>query len=93
MQNEKDLYDNNTLIDVIKTLINENNGSWTGSIKSMNSKHEEIYGCLYEKVPQKFRNKLDKLSPLLWNFDKIKYIPPTHPVNRERLHTFKKFIK
>ena len=89
-QKEKDSYYSNTLVKVIKKLIDENNGSWTGSIKSMNSKHEEMWDKEYEKSPQKFRRKLDNLSSVLWEYDKIKYIPPNNPINGERLHTFKK---
>ena len=89
-EKEKNEYHNNTIVNVIKTLINENNGSWTGSIKSMNSKHEEMWDKEYEKSPQKFRKKLDNLSSVLWEYDKIKYIPPNNPINGERLHTFKK---
>ncbi len=89
-QKEKDSYYNNTLVKVIKKLITENNGSWTGSIKSMNSKHEEMWDKEYEKSPQKFRKKLDNISSALWEYDKIKYIPPNNPINGERLHTFKK---
>lgn len=92
VQKEKEEYDNNSLVDVIKTLINENNGSWAGTITSMNSKHEELYHVQYEKSPQKFRNKLDKLAPFLWNFDKIEYIPPKNPSKEGRMHTFKIFI-
>ena len=89
-QKEKDSYYSNTLVKVIKKLIDENNGSWTGSIKSMNSKHEEMWDKEYEKSSQKFRKKLDNLSSVLWEYDKIKYIPPNNPINGERLHTFMK---
>lgn len=89
-QKEKEAYFNNTLVKTIKLLVNNNNGLWYGSIKKMNVEHEEKYGYEYEKNHQKFRNKLNKLKNLLWEYDKIKYIPPTNPTNGERLHTFKK---
>lgn len=35
-QCQRDNYYNNTLVDTIKTLVTENNGSWTGTFKSVN---------------------------------------------------------
>ena len=87
---QKEKYYNDTIVDVIKMLIDENNGTWSGTINSMNDKHKEIYGYEYEKSPQKIRNRLNNLRSMLLNIDNIQYLPSKYPIGGKRLQTFKK---
>lgn len=87
---QKEKYHNDTIVDVIKMLIDENNGIWSGTINSMNDKHKEIYGYEYEKSPQKIRNRLNSLRSMLLNIDNIQYLPSKYPIGGKRLQTFKK---
>jgi len=86
---QKDSYTDNTLVDTIKTLLEENNNVWSGTIRSINSKHKELYGYPYSTNEIKLRNTIDTLAPMLMLFDKIQFIPAKNPVNGRRLHTFK----
>lgn len=81
-------YSNNTLVDTIKTLLNDNNDSWNGTIRSINDKHKELYGYNYSPNEIKLRNEIDKIAPMLLLFDKIKFIPANGTNNGKRLHSF-----
>lgn len=65
-------YTGNTLVDTIKTLLEDNNNSWSGTIRSINDKHKELYGYNYSPNEIKLRIEIDKLAPMLILFDKIK---------------------
>ena len=88
-QCQKDDYYNNTLVDTIKTLVNENNGSWTGTFKSINNKHKELYNEKYATSERKVREDTEKIAPMLMLMDKIKYIPSKYPKSSGRLQEFK----
>lgn len=85
---QKDIYQNNTLVDTIKTLLEENNNTWSGTIRSINDKHKELYGYKYLSSEIKLRNSIDEIAPMLMLFDKIKFTPAKSPTNGRRLHTF-----
>ena len=87
---EKDSYKNDTLVDTIKTLVTENNGTWSGTMASINSKHKELHEFYYAtpKSMLKMKNDILNLAPLLMIFDNIKFIP--NPNGRN--HTFRKIV-
>lgn len=85
---QKDTYYNNTLVDTIKTLVSENNGSWTGTLKSINDKHNELYTYKYASSERKLREDLNQLCPMLLLIDKIKFIPCKTPQGGKRLQQF-----
>lgn len=85
---EKTFYSDNTLVDTVKTLVSENNGSWSGTLKSINDKHKELYDYQYASNERKIREDLDKLTPMLMLVDKIKYIPCEKPQGGKRLQRF-----
>lgn len=87
-QCQRDNYYNNTLVDTIKTLVTENNGSWTGTFKSVNDKHKELYNEKYANNERKLREDLDNLAPMLMLIDKIKFIPCKNPQGGRRLQQF-----
>ena len=88
---EKDSYKNDTLVDTIKTLVTENNGTWSGTMKQLNSIHHNIYGYNYSSNETKLKNEVDKIKELLMFFDSIEFIPANkNPSSRGRLQTFKK---
>jgi len=88
---EKTFYSDNTLVDTIKTLVDENNGSWSGTMQSINNKHKELYSYKYSATEQKLRAEIDTIAPMLMLFDKIKFVPASSPTkNKGRLHTFTK---
>lgn len=87
---KKDTYYNNTLADTIKTLIEENNGAWNGTIKSINEKHKELYDYKYSDNERKIREELNEIAPMLLLIDNIKFIPCKTPQGGKRLQ---KFIK
>ena len=85
---QKSIYKDNTLVDTIKTLVDENNGSWSGTLKSINDKHKELYDYQYASNERKLREDIDKLSPMLILIDNIKYIPCEKPQGGRRLQRF-----
>lgn len=85
-------YTGNTLVDTIKTLLEDNNNSWSGTIRSINDKHKELYGYNYSPNEIKLRNEINKIAPMLMLFDKIKFIPAEYVNKGKRLHTFE-YIK
>ena len=81
-------YTGNTLVDTIKTLLEDNNNSWRGTIRSINDKHKELYGYNYSPNEIKLRIEIDKLAPMLMLFDKIKFTSAEYVTKGKRLHTF-----
>ncbi len=86
--NQEMVYKDNTLAITIKTLVNENNNSYTGTMKSINNKHEELYGDKYTKNENTLRKEVNKIAPMLLMIDKIKFIPAITPKNNQRLQQF-----
>lgn len=81
-------YTGNTLVDTIKTLLEDNNNSWSGTIKSINDKHKELYGYYYVPNEIKLRSEIDKIAPMLLLFDKIKFTPAEYVNKGKRLQRF-----
>lgn len=88
----KNSYVGNTLVGTIKTLLEDNNNSWSGTIRSINDKHKELYGYNYSTNEIKLRSEIDKLVPMLMLFDHIKFTPAEYVNKGKRLHTFE-YIK
>lgn len=71
----------------------ENKGSYSGTMKSINYKHKELYGNTYSNSEQKLRNNIIKIKKMLLNYDGIEYIPAgKNPTAKGRLHTFNKVV-
>lgn len=81
MQNELEEYNNNPLVDTIKTLVNNNNGKWAGSLKELGIEQQRLYSNLADN---KVKNSmLDPIKPLLKKYDGIGYYTAPNPVKNE----------
>lgn len=89
--NEKEAYNENTLVCTIKTLVDENDGSYSGTIKSINNRHKELFDSSYMTNEIKIRKEIDKIKSMLMEYDGIDFIPSINPTPKGgRIHTFKK---
>lgn len=81
IQDEVEEYNNNPLVDTIKTLVNKNNGKWAGSLKELGIEQQKLYSNL---VDNKVKNSmLDPIKPLLKKYDGIGYYITPNPVKNE----------
>ena len=88
---KKQSYYNDTLVETIKTLVNENDGVWAGTMKQLNLIHNDFYGYKYSSNETKLKNEVDNIKEMLMYVDKIEFIPANkNPSSRGRLQTFKK---
>lgn len=91
--NEKEAYNENTLVCTIKTLVDENDGSYSGTIKSINNRHKELFDSSYMANEIKIRKEIDKIKSMLMEYDGIDFIPSINPTPKGgRIHTFKKVV-
>lgn len=78
IKDELEEYNNNPLVDTIKTLVNENNGKWAGSLKELGMEQQKLYSNL---IDSKVKNSMiDPIKPLLKKYDDIGYYTTANPV-------------
>lgn len=78
IKDEIEEYNNNPLVDTIKTLVNENNGKWAGSLKELGMEQQKLYSNL---IDSKVKNSMiDPIKPLLKKYDGIGYYTTANPV-------------
>lgn len=82
MQDELEEYNNNPLVDTIRTLVNTNNGKWAGSLKDLAIEQQKLYSNL---VDNKVKNSMiDLIKPLLKKYDGIGYYITPNPVKNSK---------
>ena len=92
-EEEKELYQNDPLVDTIKNLVSANNNKWSGSLKELKKEYEQMHPYLFDhKVTKK---TLDDIIPLLKKYDNIEHYAPPFPKNgkRERLFCINKTVE
>ena len=80
-KNELEEYNNNPLVDTIKTLVNKNNGKWAGSLKELGIEQQKLYSNL---IDNKVKNSMiEPIKPLLKKYDGIDYYITPNPVKND----------
>jgi len=87
-------YNNDTLVATIKTLVENNDGIWKGTLKELNKVHKELYGDFYVPTEHRLKSCVNDFKSLLLLKDNIEYIPASkNPTIDGRIQIFKKINK
>ena len=85
---ESNNYYSDTLVTIIRELVNKNNGKWSGTRKELSEYIQNNYSdCVDYKVNDK---RLKPIIPLLKKYDNIVFYDPGYPSNGRREIIFKK---
>lgn len=87
---EKQKYISNTLVKLIRNLVEENNGEWKGTFTDLNEQHRVLFNRLYAETPISLKYEVDSIRSLLLSVDNIEFIPSKYATKGNRIQTFRK---
>ena len=84
---DKEEYEHNSIVRIIKRLINNSNASWKGTASSLKKEGEKFNICLRETA-QEIGYKIKDLQSSLYEYDRIRYNPISNGNSGKRHHFY-----